>query len=67
VQHKIKLIRAKKDKHMHIHGRCLKLFKYCVNELYFYVHSQNCRKQILTSNYLSVWLLQYMNMMFEDF
>jgi len=35
VKHKTKLISASKDKHMHVHGGCLKLFKYCLNELYF--------------------------------
>jgi hypothetical protein len=35
VKRKTKLISANKDKHMHVHGGCLKLFKYCLNELYF--------------------------------
>ena len=54
MQHMTRLRDARRTHIMHMHSRCVKLFKYCVNELGFYLCSQNCGKQLLPSLCLSV-------------
>jgi hypothetical protein len=48
---------------MHIHGRWLKLFKYCVNELYCICKiAESCPYVCMAP---TLWI--FMNLMFEDF
>jgi hypothetical protein len=68
VKHKTKLISANKDKHMNIHGGCLKLFKYCVNELYFsFAKLLKANITFTLSICMSPTLWIFMNLMFVDF